>query len=105
MHPTIIPFLTAMEVNSRNKPQPFIAIVNHNTLTSAKVIQILHTVMGNFCHGYGDKISQLVEMGNDSCLLMGYHNKVSSDRFLQIICIKNNFHQCIARLSVLRKTL
>jgi hypothetical protein len=62
MHPTMIPFLTAMEVmisflttmevNSRNnKLQTFIALVNHSTFTSAKVIQIVHTMMGNFCHG------------------------------------------------------
>jgi hypothetical protein len=46
MHPTLIPFLTAMEVNSRNnKLQPFIAPINHNTLTSSKVIQIVPSVM------------------------------------------------------------
>ena len=44
MHPNAIPFLTAMEVNSRNsKLQPFIAPINHNTLTSSKVIQIMQT--------------------------------------------------------------
>jgi hypothetical protein len=59
MHPSIIPFLTAMEVNSRNdKLQPFIAPINHNTLTSSKVMQIVHTMMENFCCGFGDKISQ-----------------------------------------------
>jgi hypothetical protein len=33
MNPTIIPFLTAMEVNSRNNNlQHFIAPINHNTI-------------------------------------------------------------------------
>ncbi len=32
------------------KLQPFIAPVNHNTLTSAKAIQIVHTLMRIFCH-------------------------------------------------------
>ena len=41
------------------KLQPFIAPVNHNTLTSAKAMQIVHTLMGNFCHGDKDKISQM----------------------------------------------
>ncbi len=78
-HPTIIPFLTAMELNDINsnkstsnevemsdvennnslpdkgveniKLLPFVAPVNHNTLTSAKAINIVHTFMGNFCHG------------------------------------------------------
>ncbi len=65
----------------------------------------MHTIIRNFCHAYSDKISQLEEMGNDACLLMGYQNKVSSDRFLQINCIKSNFHQCLTWLSILRKTL
>jgi hypothetical protein len=58
------------------KLQPFIAPVNHNTLTSAKAMQIMHTLMGNFCHGDKDKISQMKDMCNDACFLMGYHNKV-----------------------------
>jgi hypothetical protein len=64
----MIPFLTAMEVNSRkNKLQPLIALISHSTLTPSKVIQIVYTMMGNFCYGYGDKISQIEEMGNKSC--------------------------------------
>ncbi len=56
------------------KLQPFIASVNHNTLTSAKAMQIVHTLMG--CHGDKDKISQMEYIGNDACFLMGYHDKV-----------------------------
>ncbi len=59
------------------KLQPFIAPINHNTLTSAKAMQIVHTtLMGSFCHGDKDKISQMEDMGNNACFLMGYHNKV-----------------------------
>ena len=58
------------------KLQPFIAPVYHNTLTSAKAMQIVHTLMGNICHGDMDKISQMEDMGNLACLLMGYHDKV-----------------------------
>jgi hypothetical protein len=72
------------------KVQPFIAPVNHNTLTSAKAIQIVHTLMGNFYHGDKDKISQMEDMGNNACLLMGYHNKVGCARFCQIILFMNN---------------
>ncbi len=63
------------------KLQPVIIPNNHNTLTSAKAIQIVHTLMGNFCHGDKDKISQMEDMGNNACLLMGYHNKVCYARF------------------------
>jgi hypothetical protein len=67
--------------------QPFIAPVNHNTLTSAKAIQIVHSLMGNFCRGDKDKISQMKDVGNDACLLMGYHNNVGCARFCQIILV------------------
>jgi hypothetical protein len=58
------------------KLQPFIAPVNHSNLTSAKAMQIVHTLMGNFCHGDKDMISQMEDMGNNACFLMGYHDKV-----------------------------
>ncbi len=117
-HPTIIPFLTAMELNDINKNrstndkdemsddddnngptdkdatniklQPFIVPVNHNTLTSAKAINIVHTLMGNFCHGDKEKISQLEDMGNDACILIGYHDKVRFVIDCQIIQVMNN---------------
>ena len=56
--------------------KPFIAPVNHNTLTSTKAMQIVHTLMGNFCHGDKDKISQMEDMDNDACFLMVYQDKV-----------------------------
>jgi hypothetical protein len=58
------------------KLQPFIAPINHNTLTSAKTMNIVHSLMGNFWHRDKDKISQMEDMGNDACFLMGYHDKV-----------------------------
>jgi hypothetical protein len=56
--------------------QPFIVPVNHNTLTSAKAMQIVHTLMVNFCHRDKVKIRQMEDIGNDACFLMGYHDKV-----------------------------
>jgi hypothetical protein len=32
--------------------------------------------MGNFCLGDKGKISQMEEMDNNACVLMGYHDKV-----------------------------
>ncbi len=72
------------------KLQPFIAPVNHNTLTSAKAINIVHTLMGNFCHGDKEKISQREDMGNDACILIGYHDKVRFVIDCQIIQVMNN---------------
>ncbi len=56
--------------------KPFIAPVNHNALNVSKTFQIVHTLMGNFCHGDKDKISQMEDMGNDATVLIGYHDKV-----------------------------
>jgi hypothetical protein len=81
------------------KVQPFIAPI---TLTSAKAIQIVHTLMGTFWHGDKDKISQMEDMGNDACLLMGYHNKVRCARFCQIIVMNNFF---LAQVSIFRDSL
>jgi hypothetical protein len=78
----VIPFLTAINVKETYNEQlpnakilqPYVAPVNHNTLTSAKTLQILHTLMGNYCHRDENKTSQLEDMGNDVCLFMGYHD-------------------------------
>ncbi len=75
IHPTIILFLTAMELsqkavttanenedilslNADISLQPFMAPVNQNSLNASKTYQIVHTLMGNYCHGDKDKISQ-----------------------------------------------
>jgi hypothetical protein len=99
IHPTMIPFLTARELSDTHmkraisnkemagelitegceediKLQPFIAPINHSTLTSAKTMNIVPILMRNFCHGDKDNISQIEDMGNDACLLMEYHDKV-----------------------------
>jgi hypothetical protein len=76
--------------------------VNHNTLTSAKAIQTVHTLMGNFCHGDPEKVSQLEDMGNDACLAMGYHNKVRSTMLVQIILCRNSL---LTLLSIIRTQL
>ncbi len=67
------------------KLQPFIAPINHNALDFSKAFNIIHTLMGNFCHGDKNKISQREEMGNDACLLLGYHDKVCIEILCQII--------------------
>ncbi len=70
--------------------QPYVALVNYNTLNSAKTLQIVHTLMGNYCHGDQTKKSQLENLGNDGCLLMGYHDTVRALMYVQIILYWNN---------------
>ena len=40
--------------------RPLIAPVNHNTLDNSKTLNIVHTLMGNFCHGRKDKIRAMM---------------------------------------------
>jgi hypothetical protein len=54
-----------------------VAPVNHNVLNEAKAINITHTMMGNLCHGDENKVLQMVQMGNNSCMIVGNHDKVS----------------------------
>ncbi len=98
IHPSAIPFLTTLNVKKTYVEQlddakilqPYEAPVNHNTLTSAKTLQIVHTLMGNYCHGDQTKKSQSEDMGNDACLLMGYHDMVRALMYVQIILYWNN---------------
>ncbi len=105
MENNVTPPIPPKDKNMGIRLQPFIAAINYNTLTYAKAIQIVHTLMENFCHRDKDKVSQFDDMGNNACLLMGYHNKVSSERFLQIILVMNNLFHCLTQVWTLRNPL
>ncbi len=80
IHPTVLTFLMAMTVSQWKKKttlRPYVAPVNHNVPNTEKPINIAHTILGNFCHGDKSKNSQMGTMGMDSCMIVGYHNKVS----------------------------
>jgi hypothetical protein len=51
---------------------PYIAAkVNHNVLNESKVMNIIHTIIGNPYHGGEKKDLQPEEMGSDTCVLIG----------------------------------
>ncbi len=80
INPTVLTFLMATTVNQGKKKKtlrPYAAPVNHNLLNMEKAINIVHPILGNFCHGDKSKNSQMETMGMDSCMIFGYHNKVS----------------------------
>jgi hypothetical protein len=82
IHPTVLTFLMAMTVSQGKKKttlRPYVAPVNHNVLNTEKAINIAHTILGNFCHGDGSKNSQMETMGMSSCMIVGYHDKVSEN--------------------------
>ncbi len=123
IHPTVILFLTAMELSDTHtkkaiinremsgelitegseediKLQPFIAPVNHNTLTSAKTMNIVYTLMEHFCHGDKDKINQMENKGNNACFLMGCHDKVHLNEECKIIHSLNNLFCFLTHVSI-----
>jgi hypothetical protein len=88
IHPTVLTSLTAMTVSQGKKKttlRPYVAPVNHNVLNTEKAINIAHTIWGNFCHGDKSKNSQMETMGMDSCMIVGYHDKVSENSGYSII--------------------
>jgi hypothetical protein len=87
VHPTILPFIMAMTVKEKKTKvlRSYVAPVNHNVLNEAKAINIAHTMMGNLCHGNDSKVLQMGQRGNNSCMIVGYHNKVNENSELSII--------------------
>jgi hypothetical protein len=45
------------------------------------------------------------DMGNNACLLTGYHNKVHSARFCQIILVMNNLFRHLTQVFIFRESL
>ena len=65
-----------------NKLKAYVATVNHNVLNGSRVYHIIHTLYGNYCHSHATQTAQLEDMGNDACVIVGYHDKVSSVKSL-----------------------
>jgi hypothetical protein len=77
----MLPFFTPYKVDIDNHTlKPFMAPVNHSVLNETTWINIFHTFMVNFYNKSDSKINtmQMEDMGNDACVIVGYHNKVSS---------------------------
>ena len=81
VHPSIVPFITPFEIIT-NRLKAYVALVNHNVLNGSRVYHIIHTLYGNYFQSHATQTSQLEDMGNDSCIIVGYHDKVSSVKSL-----------------------
>jgi hypothetical protein len=78
--PVMLPFFTPFEVDKKHHTlKPYMAPVNHNIINKTTWIKIVHTLMGNFCQESDDKddMNALENMGNDACVIVGYHKKAS----------------------------
>jgi hypothetical protein len=94
-----------LSLNADISLQPFMAPVNHNSLNASKTYQIVHTLIGNYCHGDKDKISQWEDMGNNATVLIGYHDKVCFEEFCQIIQVLNYLFHYLTLLFIDRISL
>jgi len=75
----MVPFLTALEASDDHTTLlPFVAPVNHNKVNESKMVQIIHMLIGNFCHRGKNKGRQPEDMGNDAFIMVAYHAKVGS---------------------------
>jgi hypothetical protein len=78
--PVMLPFFTPFEVAiDKHTLKPYMASVNHNVINETTWLNIVHTLMGNFCQESDGKnnTTPIEDMGNDACVIVGYHNKAS----------------------------
>jgi hypothetical protein len=76
----MLPFFTFFEVDiDKHTLKPYMASVNPNVINEITWLNIVHTLVGNFCHESDGKnnTTPMEDMGNDACVIVGYHNKVS----------------------------
>ncbi len=83
IHPTIVPFLTPIEVKDAKQTQdeivirgllPLIAPVNHNKLNAAKMYLILHTILRNPYQDYHKTARANEDFGNDASIIVGFND-------------------------------
>ncbi len=78
--PVMLPFFALFEVDKKHHTlKPYMAPVNHNIINKTMRIKIVHTLMVDFCQESDDKdnMNALENMGNDACVIVGYHKKAS----------------------------
>jgi hypothetical protein len=78
--PVMLPFFTLFKVDvDKHILKPYMASLNHNVINETTWLNIVPTFMGNFCHKSDSKNNTMPmeDMGNDACVIVGYHNNVS----------------------------
>jgi hypothetical protein len=54
------------------------APVNHNKLNQSKMIQIVHTILGNAYQDEQEVTIAYQDFGNDACIIVSYHDKLKT---------------------------
>ena len=76
----MLPFFTHFIVDTKKHTlKPYMAPVNHNVLNETTWVNIVHSIMGNFCLGTDEELhtAPMENMGNDACVIIGNHQNVS----------------------------
>ena len=76
----MLPFFTPFEADKKHHTlKLYMAPINHNIINKTSWIKNFHTLMGNFSQESDDKdnMNALRNMGNDACIIVGYHEKTS----------------------------
>ena len=99
----MLPFFTSFEVDKQKHTlKPYMAPVNHNIINETTWLKIVHTLMGNFCQDSDDTKGTVAmeDMGNDACVLVGYHKHVSN-RLKGKTCLKGGLTFCCSPVKIL----
>ncbi len=74
----MLPFFTPFIVDiDKYALKPYMAPVNHNVLNETTWVNIVHSLLGNFCQetdNHNDTMP-MEDMGHDACVVVGYHKK------------------------------
>jgi len=85
INPTIIPFLTVYAIENDKSGNKYLCPyyndgVNHNVLENNRVLQIVHSCLGEPYNNNDSKLTQLNHLGHDASILIGVkEHKLGSD--------------------------
>ncbi len=74
MHPTMVPFLTAMKSSAKSLAA-YIVPVNHNRINMGLVTSIASNMMNQYSQDDTKDVFQLQDMGTDAGMIVCYHEK------------------------------
>ena len=80
------PFPYEHDGNRQQNLHPYIAPVNHNFVNEAKALNIVHTMLGNFCHGDKDTVTLMEQIGNNACVVVGFNYMVRTYQHQVLFC-------------------
>jgi hypothetical protein len=81
LHPTMLPFFTPCQVTTGGNLKAFIAPANHNNLSEHMVIDIVNTMMEDYC---GSDNLHMQELSDDAGVIVGWDEGAEVSYFEQL---------------------